>query len=149
MFKFELEPILSLKEKLEESKKREFGMVQLKKEQIQSQKQGLENRYNELCMTMRGHVTDMVNVAEMKRTRGYQKYLGKQLEYKEEELMVVVTAVEEKRSELLEAIKQRKILDNLKEIKYEGYLDEINKVEQQTVDELVSYKYSTVKRSEH
>ena len=50
--------------------------------------------------------------------------------------------VEEKRLALLEAMKQRKVLEALKEKGKENYFKEELKKEQKMIDEIVSYKYN-------
>ena len=50
--------------------------------------------------------------------------------------------VEEKRLALLEAMKERKVLETLKEKEKENYFKEELKNEQKIIDEIVSYKYN-------
>ena len=53
--------------------------------------------------------------------------------------------VEEKRLELVEAMKEKKALETVKENNYEEFLKEEQKAEQAVVDGIVSYKYAVAK----
>ena len=52
-----------------------------------------------------------------------------------------IMEVENKRSELKEKQVDRKIVETLKEKKYESYVKEQNRVEQITIDEIALYSY--------
>ena len=60
---------------------------------------------------------------------------------KVEELEEAEQKVQEKRNELLEAVKERKILENLKTIEKEVFDEEAKREEQRILDDLVTYKY--------
>ncbi|NLK98702.1 MAG: flagellar export protein FliJ, partial [Epulopiscium sp.] len=47
---------------------------------------------------------------------------------------------EKKREELLDAVKQRKMLESLKEKRWTEYKEEENREEQKIIDEIVSFK---------
>lgn len=148
MFRFELQPVLALKEKLEDNKKRELGLANTKQEKLVREKNTLISLHNEAYDEIRKQYTEGINVSDLKQFNYYTAHLNKQIEKKELEIVKATKEVQEKRNELLEAVKQRKILENLKEIKFEQFKDEEIKAENQIVDEIVSYKYGAVKRSE-
>lgn len=148
MFKFELQPVLALKEKLEDNKKRELGLANTKHEQLVDEKSILAALHNEAYNEIRRQCDGGLNISSLKQFNYYTARLNKQIEKKELEIVKAKKEVNEKRDELLEAVKQRKILENLKEIRFEQFKDEEVRAENQIVDEIVSYKYGAVKRSE-
>lgn len=148
MFKFELQPVLALKEKLEDNKKRELGLANTKHEKLIDEKSSLMSLHNEAYGEIRKQYGTQLNMNDLKQLNYYTSRLNKQIETKEIEIVQAEQEVHKKRNELLEAVKQRKILENLREIKLEQFKGEEVKAENQIVDEIVSYKYGTVKRSE-
>lgn len=141
MFKFQLEPVLSLKEKFEESKKRELGAEIQKQNVILSERTALLHNQHALLDEMKAQSIQTVHVNELKLCGHYAKALEKAIEVKNKEAEMAQKRVEEKREELIKAMRERKILDNLKEIKKEQYRDEERHAEAQFLDEIVSYKY--------
>lgn len=148
MFKFELQPVLALKEKLEDHKKRELGIANTKQEKLVNEKALLMSLHDGAYDEIRKQNAEKIDVNTLKQFNYYTAHLNKVIEKKDLEIVKATQEVHEKRNELLEAVKQRKILENLKEIKFEQFRDEELKAENQIVDEIVSYKYGAVKRSE-
>ncbi len=143
MFKYKLEPILSLKEKIEESKKRELGIANQVYESAQIDKHTLVTKKQVACKETMAENSETINVVHLQQFNYYMNYLQHAIVSKEEEIEVAALRVEEKRNELVEAVKERKILENLKEIKSEEYRQEENRRENRIVDEIVTYKYRT------
>lgn len=148
MFRFELQPVLALKEKLEDHKKRELGVANTHKERLEGEKNTLIGLHDEAYNEIRRQYQEGMNVSQLKQFNYYTAHLNKRIEKKELEIVKATKEVHQKRNELLEAVKQRKILENLKEIKFEQFKGEEIRAENQIVDEIVSYKYGAVKRSE-
>ena len=148
MFKFELQPVLSLKEKFEDSKKRELGLANTKHEKLVNEKAKLMLMHDEVYDEIRNQYDSHINVSHLRQFNQYAKHLNKKMAQKEIEIVKAQKIVDQKRDELIEAVKQRKILDKLKEIRFEQFREEELKAENQIVDEIVSYKYGATKRSE-
>lgn len=148
MFKFELQAVLSLKEKLEEAKVRELGLANTKKEQLLIQKSSLISAERQVEEALRKEHSSIIDIRKIKVLNNYGDILEKQIQKKEDEIKVAEKEVLKKQNEFLEAMKERKILDNLKDIQFEQYQEEDSKSERQIIDEIVSFKYGSVKRSE-
>ncbi len=148
MFKFELSSVLSLKEKIEDTKKRELGIATKKKEELEQEKSNLIGQKHALHDEIKRSSAKEVDINAVKSLNCYTSYINKQIIQTEGHIVKVQKVVDKKREELLEAMKERKILDNLKELKLEQYTQEARKIEQILVDEVVSYKYGEARRSE-
>lgn len=148
MFKFKLESVLSLKQDLEDTKKRELGMANIYKEQLEFQKNELLIENELLCNELKEKKSVVIDIHTIRLSHLYRNYILKQIKQKEIEIQQAQKVVDQKREALLVAMKERKILENLKQIKKEQHDDEAKKAEQLIVDEIVSYKYRTVGRSE-
>lgn len=142
MFKFKLKPLLTLKENLEEAKKRELGILntkyQEKKDAQELLSESIKNTYQELKKCREGHI-DFAGIQH------YQYFLAKQQSeatQMKEEIRELEKKIDFKKDELLSAIKERKIFENLQEMKKEEYMEQEKEKEQKIADEIVSYKYT-------
>lgn len=142
MFKYRLEPVLALKEKLEENKKRELGLAHQYYEKVNADKDKLVKAQEKAYEEVRNQANEKVNISQLKQFHHYSHYIEKAIELKTKEIDLATKEVEQKREALIEAVKERKILGNLKEIHLEAYKEEEKKKENSVVDEIVSYKYS-------
>ena len=146
MFKFSLEPVLALKEKVEDSKKRELGAATMHQEKIYQEKLLLEKKKDEALLEARVNESQYVDVCAIKAYNQYSKLISKTIEEKNEQLEAAKIKVEEKRQELLEAVKERKILDNLKAIHKEVFIEEEKRDEQRIMDDIVTYRFGRKER---
>lgn len=141
MFKFKLEPVLALKEKVEDNKKRELGVAIQHQEHIHLEKLDLIQRKNEALHDAQNSGQVSVNVQNLKLFNAYSTYINKAIEEKDKQFQEAKKQVALRREELLEAVKERKILDNLKAIHLEAFIEEEKQEEQRITDDLVTYKY--------
>ena len=148
MFKFELNPVLSLKEKIEDAKKRELGEANGHKEYLEFKKNSLADEHQGVYRQIKTNSSKQVNIREIQMLNQYSSYVDKQIKQTEIQIKAAKKIVEKKREELMGAVKERKILDNLKEIRLEQYREDTKKIEQILVDETVSYKYGVSKRGD-
>ncbi len=141
MFKFKLQPVLALKEKIEESKKKELGEASAFKEIKEQERHSLEVKkeytYNKVMELQQG----IMDLNYMRELSSYIIELDKQIAAKTIEVLEAEEEVERKRKELADAVKDRKTLDRLKEIDFENYMLEEKQEEQRIIDEIVTYKF--------
>ena len=141
MFKFKLASVLSLKEKVEESKKRELGVATLYKERLLHEKLQLIKNKEEALQGIKSHNNQFIDLQSMRAFNTYHTYMEHAIEMKNKEVQVAQKKIEEKREALLDAVKERKILENLKEIQNEVFMEEEKREEQRILDDIVTYKY--------
>lgn len=141
MFKFKLASVLSLKEKIEESKKRELGVVTLYKDKLIGEELELVVRKEKAMEEVKIYNSEIVDLQSIRAFNVYNDYMRQAIEIKHKEVQEAQKKVEEKRVALLEAVKERKILDNLKDIQNEVFMEEEKKEEQRILDDVVTYKY--------
>ena len=146
MFKFSLEPVLALKEKVEDSKKKELGEATMYQERIYQEKLILEKKKDEALIEARVGENQFVDVSAIKVFNYYNQFISQSIEAKGKELETAKMQVEEKRNELLEAVKERKILDNLKAIHKEVFIEEEKRDEQRIMDDIVTYRFGRKER---
>lgn len=146
MFKFSLQPVLALKEKIEDSKKRELGIATTNQERIYQEKVVLEQKKLEILQQVRNQENQSIDILKMKACNQYNQYMEQAISLKSDELNKAKNKVAEKRQELLEAVKERKILDNLKTIYQETYEEEEKRDEQRVLDDMVTYRFGKKER---
>lgn len=147
MFKFRLQKILDLRERLEDLKKNEYGIAKKKLNDAIRKRDMMVAKKESLIEEMK---TLDGTVALLKKRNEYTKYidyLKEVIEKMNQNITILTLEAEEKRKELEEAVKDRKILDKFKDKEKEKWRREEIRLENAITNEIVSYKY-TVKEEE-
>jgi len=142
-FNFKLQSVLDLKIQMEDNKKNEFGSAVQK---LEYEKKVLENIKHEKEKNIDVFGNELKNKAKVSTIRQINNYiclLGQKIEVQKENVNKASDIVDKKREELLEAVKERKIMDKLKEKEYCLFLKQELKEEQKIIDEIISFKHST------
>jgi len=139
-FIFRLQSVLGLKEKMEDMKKNEFGKAVSELASAQQKKMELEQD-KALCINkLRNSIDTGIDPQKIQQYNQYIDNLKHLLARQEIYIQKCEEIVEQKRSELVEAMRERKTLEVLKENDYEEYIEEEKRSEQKIVDEIVSYR---------
>lgn len=137
MFQFDLQSILTLKEKIEDQKKRELGSVLAYNQELLEKQQKLIAKRNETKKELSGNI----DVLKIKTAQAYRVSVNRKIEEIQSEVNRLAVEIEKKQLELSEAVKEKKMLENLKERKREVYMYSEKKIEQQLNDELIGFRY--------
>jgi flagellar FliJ protein len=133
---------LGLKEKVEDLKKNEFGKAVTALAEARRVLADMEARREKCIDDFRRDINKGIDPDAFKR---YNLYIEQvKLAIKRQEFVVeqCEAFVEVKRQELVEAMRDRKTLETLRDNDFEEHLIEEKKQEQKVVDEIVSYKGS-------
>ena len=132
--KFRLQKVLDVRELIEQDRQKDFAgtkhHLQIENEELQQ----LENKREGFTQNM-----NMVKKAEVSQFRGNQAYLetlNQAVADKHKKITVLKEDLETKRQHLLEASKNRKALEKLKERKIAEAVHEENRIEQDFIDEI-------------
>ncbi|MHC1750483.1 MAG: flagellar export protein FliJ [Cellulosilyticaceae bacterium] len=142
MFKFKLESVLSLKNSLEDTKKRELGILNTQKSNLEQQQDNLIQEEKIATNTLKEAQKNHIDLQMIKNSREYTQVLTHKKTELQNQINEAEKKIQLKREELIAAMADRKILDNLKEIKKQEYAIELIKEQEKQVDEIVSYKYT-------
>lgn len=148
MFRFKLQSLVTLRENVEKSLKRELGVLNYQYQETEKRLQELQEAIKETCEALKKSTQGQVQISDIQH---YRHYLIRQQQQEKEvknALHLLEDKINLKKGELLEAVKERKILDNLKEMKKQEYIVEEKQQEQKIVDEIVSYKYTQKSQEE-
>lgn len=141
-FTFQFQSILDVKTRLEDLKKAKFGeaneelRLQTEKLSVLTQEQKLQ--YEAMKEKNKKGITPKDFIVY----NNYMQRLKQAIEIQKKVIEKAKEAVEKARIELVEASKERKKFETLKEKKLEEYWEEYYRKEQLALDEIVSYKYN-------
>lgn len=141
-FNFKLQSFLGLKQKIEDQKKNEYGKAIKVLEEEKTKKNKLLNQYLNTINQMKQKIIEGIKPNELQQYNNFISYILKAIQQQEEVIIKAQDLVDKKREELVNAMKDRKMIETLKEHKYEEYVKEEKKLEQKVIDEIVSFKYN-------
>lgn len=145
-FRFPLQNILNMKEKLEEQAKNEYGQANAKLLAEEKKLEQLNHRLEDAHLQLKNVLHEILSMTEIHKRENAVVILK---DYVQQQQMVVKRCekeVEIAREKLTEAIKERKIFEKLREKAFDEFMKEEGRKEQKEVDELTSYRYG-VKRA--
>ncbi len=135
-FKFKLETVLNVRTRVEDLRKKELQVAEVKKEQA---KKVLIRRQTEVSETIEVYRKNCQQKMDLYLATNYHKFLlyqNKQVDLATNHLMECDNVVAHKREELVEASKEKKIVEKLKEKAFEVYKAEEMNEEVKFLDEL-------------
>lgn len=141
-FKFRLQSFLGVKEKIEEQKKLDYGKALKKLEEEKEEKRRLINIKDNAIELFKESIKTNIEPEELKRYNIYIDLMKKKIKQQDVLIEIAEKNAEKKRNELVNAMKERKMLDTLKEKDRVEYNIEQLRVEQKIIDEIVSYQYN-------
>lgn len=147
-FIFKMESILSVKCKLEDQAKAEYGMEiaklreeEQKLERLLEKKEGYQTQLKEvLCALL-----DVLKIRNLEDAIEHVKY---NINVQKIVIQQQQIRVEKAREKLDDAMKERKTYEKLKEKAFEEFKMEIEAEERKEVDELVSFRFQSREESE-
>lgn len=147
-FIFKMESILSIKAKLEDQAKAEYGMEMMRLREEEHKLVLLENRRRGFEQQLLEAVNGRLVILSIRRLEDSVE----NLKYNIKLQIVVIRQQEERvakaRAKLDNAMKERKIYEKLKEKAFEQFKAELNAQEQKEIDQLVSFRFRSAEESE-
>ncbi len=144
-FVYKMQSLLNVKSKLEEQAKNEYSAAQARLREEQDRLRILYERLEGYLEEGRQLRSKALNVVDLRSNTEAQERIKEFIEIQKLEVRKAEEVVEEARIKLVEAQKERKTQEKLRERAFDEFLLEIKKEENKEVDELVSYKYSQKK----
>lgn len=141
-FKFRLQPLLNIKIQLEDSAKNELGKAVQKLEEEKEIGRSLLEHREKYINEFNEKASKTVRIDELRSYTMYISRLAKNIDDQNKNIKEASDSVDKYREELIKIVKERKILEKLREKKFNEYLIDMSKDEQKRMDEIVSYKYT-------
>jgi len=140
-FNFRLQQFLDVKEQIEEQKEMEYGRAIRQLEEEKTRLRRMQEQLKAQVEAQRIQVMNVLDPIEIKFLNTSIERLKAHILFQEERVQAAAHYVEVKRQELVEAMKERKALEIVRDKAQEAFRIEENLAEQKQVDELVSFKY--------
>ncbi|MCL2355848.1 MAG: flagellar export protein FliJ [Defluviitaleaceae bacterium] len=141
-FQFRLEKYLSVKEQIEDQKELEYANALRILEEEKQKLAEFVKRKEESVERLRVSVAKSIEPFEIRRFNNNIERLKHQITVQKERVIAAEEFAEQKRSELVQAMKERKALEIVKENAREEFLIEQDRTERKQVDELTSFKHA-------
>lgn len=142
-FNFKLQTLLKVKSQQEDNMKNELGKAIRKLEEENAMLRRLEFEKNKNIFEF-NEKTRKTTVDKLIKFNDYISLLNLKILDQKENINQAARNVDKVREELIKIVKERDILDKLREKKYEAYLLEQNREEQKLNDEIISYKHTGI-----
>ena len=140
-FVFSLQSILNIKLKMETQAKQAFAAA---KNRLDEEEQKLEELYRRKSF-YEEHAKELLQgslrIREIEDNKNAILMMDSYILEQRQRVENAMEALERERERMTEAVKERKTYETLREQAFEEFLQEENKAESKSVDELVSYTY--------
>ncbi|HEY5583595.1 MAG TPA: flagellar export protein FliJ [Ruminiclostridium sp.] len=140
-FGFRLESVLNLKSQLEDNAKNTLAGSTRELESQKNCLEDLKNINDGSINSLNAEIDEGISVFRIKNYNSYLAFMRKKITDQKENVNIAEGVVDIDREGLIKAMQGRKILEKLKEKKYQEYVIEQNKSEQLLIDELNSFKF--------
>ena len=138
-FIFKLQTLLKVKIQMEDNLKNDLGKAIQKFEEEKAKLRRLEFEKSRYIMEF-NEKSRKTTVNNLIKFNNYISFLAVKILNQKENINLASRNVDKIREELIKIVKERKILDKLKEKKYGVFQKELLKDEQRLNDEIVSFK---------
>ena len=140
-FRYKLQNILSIKEKMETQAKQSFADAKRKLDAENEALEALLTRKREIELHAVEILKGDLDMHEIEDTQMARIIIDQKIAEQRTNVSKAETALENARSQLEEAVKERKTHEKLKEKQFDEFIREENRTESKTIDELTTYTY--------
>lgn len=135
-FRFKLDPVLAMRERTERDRQADLARVQAERQQLEDQLRGIQEQIREGKDLWRTSLTGSVDPRAARQTAGASLHLQARAQRVVLQLAGVHKRLEAARLALVEAAKERRAVELLKERRREEWEKAISRAEDAAVDDL-------------
>jgi len=144
-FQFRLQRVLDIRKKKEEERERELAQLKtllIQAEEFLDELKEESFKISERMGYMQGGQQSL-NMEELLLYYDYLEHLRNNILYQIQTIKDIIVNIERKREELIEASKERKIIEKLKENQYQKFKECVERWETKLIDEMgtVNFNY--------
>lgn len=147
-FRYSLQSVLDIKVKMETQAKQEFSTAKILLDEENDKLAGLYERKAGYEEEARERLSGALRVREIEEARNAILTMEDYIVRQKEQVVLAQKRLDGAREKLTEVMKERKTHETLREKAFEEFLQEENRQESKSIDELTSYKYGQ-KRQEN
>ncbi len=140
-FVFKLQAVLNLKKQIESNMKNELGKAVQELERQKIILLDIETERDEYIGEINSKSSSGISVGLLKEYSSYISLLKDRIELQKNNVRRAQKSVDKCREQLVTAVQERKMMEKLREKKYEEYIKEQQKMEQKVIDEIASFNY--------
>ncbi len=140
-FRFRLQRVLDIKHTIEEARRRDFLAAQNEHDKAVAKLNDVKRNRSKYIDMLYTREQDEINVLEINMYYRYFQMLEHQIARQFELIKLACEEVEKRRVILVEAVKDRRIIERLKEKKFSSYMKETLSDEQFISDDLAGGKF--------
>ncbi len=141
-FKFKLQPVLHHRRKKEDIFKKELADIKRLFEIEKSILEKLERRLTNLHTELRGKQRSSLDPSEAVAYSNYIDRVEQEIELQMIKLTNIANDVKRAQERLIEASKDKKILEKLYDKQYEEFKKELERIEQGLIDEIATIRHN-------
>ena len=135
MYKFRLEPVLKYRKLLEEDLQKDFAVLQRQLLDERGRLSNYEQVRDRFSEELQQKQMENICVSDILLYTDYLQQVSKEIEKQSEKILEAEKNVDQKREELVGAMKNRKMIDQLREKGLKGHVQELSKKEQDLMNE--------------
>ena len=135
-FKFNLEKVLMYKRLREDILKRELAELQRRLEEERRRLLKLETKQREHLKELGAKVEGKVELREVLLYQEFIAGLGEDIEGQIDRIEELLAKLEDKRDELVGSSKEKRVLENLRQRRYDEYIYAADRLESKFLDEI-------------
>ena len=135
-YQFKMEKVLEFKSSVEKTKVEDYARINIRLSKEQEHLEDLETQYRE---RQKNTIQD---VNGMKMQFLYREQLKSQLNTQKDKVEEITVSLEQARGRLVEARKDRKIMENLKEKDKEKFTQAVQMKEQKEMDDMTIMRFA-------
>ncbi|MCC6445225.1 MAG: flagellar export protein FliJ [Armatimonadetes bacterium] len=140
-FRFRFEQVLEFREIQERLAQERFAEALSAQREAEERLEEMRRYHRESLDTLSGVHQGILDIRAVSAYEHYREALESVIAVQTERVRALAEATEEKRKSFVEALKNRKVMDKMKEHERLEYLSFIQKVEQNFLDEIATIRY--------
>lgn len=140
-FKYRMQNILNIKQKLEDQAKMQYAAMRAKLTEEEQQLALLMSKKAAYFLEGKRIRENILNVRELKDNRNAIEKMNESIEQQQLQIRVAEKNLEIARVELQEVMTERKTHEKLREKAFDQFIQDINSQESKEIDQLTSYQY--------
>lgn len=141
VFRYKMQGILDIKEKLEDKAKQEFAEANMRLEAEKQKLSELQKRRDYYMMEGVKLRMELIDVRKIRENKMAVLQMDEFIREQRKEVNKAAAAVEKARAALQEVMQERKAHEKLKENAFQNFLKEEQAAERRAIDELTTYTH--------